>query len=92
MHLRVGPSDDGLEASGATIAVGRVQSRSDGQPDFEITLILDNGDMFKFGTPRGLLETNGTFRDMCDSTGERNIRAEHDETVRLTASGIPYAI
>ncbi|KAM5343712.1 hypothetical protein ACJ41O_012249 [Fusarium nematophilum] len=38
--------------------------------DFDRILVLDNGRMVEFGTPRELWDRNGTFRSMCDSTGE----------------------
>ncbi|KAH6876396.1 hypothetical protein B0T10DRAFT_414530 [Thelonectria olida] len=38
--------------------------------DFDRILVLENGCMVEFGTPRELWERKGTFRSMCESTGE----------------------
>jgi ABC-type multidrug transport system fused ATPase/permease subunit len=38
--------------------------------DFDRILVLENGCMVEFGTPRELWEKKGAFRSMCDSTGD----------------------
>ena len=38
--------------------------------DFDRILVLDNGQVVEFGTPRDLWQTGGAFRSMCESTSE----------------------
>lgn len=52
--------------------------------DFDRFIILENGCMVEFDTPRGLWEKKGIFRSMCDSVGEseelrRIIMEGHEE-------------
>jgi ABC-type multidrug transport system fused ATPase/permease subunit len=38
--------------------------------DYDKVLVLDHGMAVEFGTPLELIETDGTFRSMCEDTGE----------------------
>jgi ABC-type multidrug transport system fused ATPase/permease subunit len=49
--------------------------------DYDKVLVLDKGKVIEFGTPLNLIEQNGTFRSMCEDTGE------FQELVELAKNG-----
>lgn len=56
---------DGLTDKTLIVIAHRLSTIS----DFDRIMVLDNGRVAEFGTPRELWEKKGTFRSMCDSTG-----------------------
>lgn len=66
-HLIQQSIRDGFQDSTLVVIAHRLSTIA----DFDKILVLDGGRVAEFGTPRELWDSNGVFRSMCESSGEK---------------------